>query len=916
MKHNLFITCLGLIMIFLTTTNSFGQGIPEIKFEKIVLSNGLQVILHEDHSTPIVTVNVWYHVGSKNEKRGRTGFAHLFEHLMFEGSEHVAEGLFDKWLEAAGGDNNGSTTQDRTNYWENVPSNSLELALYLESDRMATLAEAIDQKKLDIQRGVVQNERRQGVDNQPYGRVDEFELEALYPSNHPYSWPVIGSMADLSAASLEDVKEFFKKYYAPNNASLCIAGDINPTETKKLVEKYFASIPPGPPIDRFDEWVPKLDTEKKLEMKDNVSLARIYMSWNTPPLFKAGDAELDILASILTDGKNSRLYKSLVYEKQIAQEIYAYQYSHEISGSFHIVATAKPGISLDRLQQEIDAELQKIINQPPTQEELKSAINNYESNYIRRLQAVGGFGGKADMLNQYNTYTGNPDYFKEDLNRYLSLNPIKIQNVAKKYIDLTKRVILSVIPEVDLSANDSAKVDRSKMPVSGMAPKILLPTWEERTLSNGLKVLVAEQHELPLVQFNLMVKAGWTTDPKDKPGVSSIACDLQDEGTKNRTALQISQNLKDIGSELYTGSTFDGSTISMNTLKKHLTKSLEIFADVVGNPTFPQSELDRKKKEYLANIMQEKREPLTTAFKSFFKILYGKNHPYSQPYTGSGTEESVNSIKREDLTGFYDNYFRPNNATLIVVGDITADEIIPVLEIALKTWKKKDVQNVEIPELTKIKGNHVYLIDKPGAAQSVIIAGHYGIQRNSPDYFKVLVMNTILGGKFTSRLNMNLREDKGYTYGVSSGFMYLQGTGPFYAYAQVHTQYTKESLSEMIKEFKAISGDKPLGNEELEETKKYVTLKYPREFETINQIGNKLGEIVKYDLSKDFFNNYVSAVENVTANDVNSAAKKYIDMNNMIFVIMGDVEKIKSGIEELKIGEIHTLDLDGNPVQK
>ncbi len=915
-RNALLITVLIFLVSIIFSVPLFSQKLPEIKFEKFTLPNGLQVILHEDHSVPMASVNLWYHVGSKNEKRGRTGFAHLFEHLMFEGSENVAEGLFDKWLEAAGGDNNGSTSEDRTNYWESVPSNAVELALYLESDRMANLLVAIDQEKLDTQRDVVKNERRQGVDNQPYGRVDEIALEALYPHNHPYSWTVIGSMEDLSAASLEDVKDFFRRYYTPNNASLCIAGDIDPQATRALVEKYFASIPPGPPVERIEEWVPELEGVKRIEMKDNVSLPRVYMGWHTPAFYQPDDAELDILASILSSGKNSRLYKSLVYEQQIAQDVQAYQASMEIAGAFYVIATAKPGVTRAQLEKAIDSELKNIINVPPKAEEVTTAVNAYEASFVRQLQSVGGFGGRADKLNQYNVFVGRPDYFAEDLNRYLKITPEAVQKVAQKYLDLNKRVILSVEPAGDLKADDAKTVDRTEVPTTGLSPKLTLPGFEERTLSNGLKVMIAEQHELPLIQFNLIIHTGWTADPINKPGVSSLTSDLQDEGTKNRTALEISQDLKALGAGLGTSSSFDASTMSLNTLKKHLPNSLEIFSDVLMNPSFPDAELQRIKKEYQARILQEKRQPFTAAFKTFLRTLYGKDHPYGQPYTGTGTEESINAIAAKDLKQFYETYFHPNNATLIVVGDITADEILPVLEKALKNWKRQDVPAVEIPLLKRIDSNQIYLIDKPGAPQSVIVTGHFGLLRNSSDYYKAEVMNTILGGKFTSRLNMNLREDKGYTYGAGSFFMYLKGMGPFLAYTQVHTQYTKETLVEMLKEYRGMAGSLPIGDEELSETKKYITLSYPRDFETISQIAGKLGELVTYNLPKDYFNQYVQAIDKVSAGDVVAAAKQYIQPEHMLFVIVGDVEKIEPGIRELKLGEIHYLDLDGNPVNK
>lgn len=894
----------------------FSQELPDINFKKFILPNGLQVILHEDHSVPMVSINVWYHVGSKNEKRGRTGFAHLFEHLMFEGSEHVAEGMFDKWLEAAGGTNNGSTTRDRTNYWESVPSNALELALYLDSDRMANLLAAIDQKKLDTQRDVVINEHRERVDNQPYGRVDEVIGGALYPSNHPYSWPVIGSVDDLSAASLEDVKDFFRRYYTPNNASLCVAGDIDPNNTKVLVEKYFAGIPSGPPVDRIEEWVPALEGPKRIGMRDNVSLPRLYMVWPTSPLYQADDAEMDVLASILSSGKNSRLYKSLVYERQIAQDVQAYQASGEIASAFYIVATAKPGITLPELEKAIDTELIKIEKDPPEAAEVTIAVNSYEADFVRRLQSVADFGGKADKLNQYNVYVGRPDYLTEDLGRYLKITPAVVQKAVQKYLSLNKRIILSVEPAGDLKADTATVLDRNIIPGAGPSPRLIPPSFEERILSNGLKVIIAEQHELPLVQFNLIINAGWTADPTRKPGVSCLASDLLDEGTKNRPALEISQGLKALGADLSTSSSFDASNVRLNTLKKHVPGSLDIFADVLVNPAFAETELERIKKEYQARILQEKREPDTASIKAFLRTLYGQDHPYGQPYTGTGTEESISTITVKDLRQFYEAYFHPNNATLIVVGDVTTDEILPILEKALKNWRKQDIALFEIPKVRTIEGNHIYLIDKPGAPQSMVVTGHLGLLRNSPDYYRAEVMNTILGGKFTSRLNMNLREDKGYTYGAFSQFMYLRGIGPFIALTQVDTKYTKETLIEMLKEYRGLAGSIPASNEELGETKRYMTLSYPGGFETISQIADRLGDMVTYNLPKDYFQKYVPALERVSISDVTEAAKRYIHPDNMLFVIMGDVKKIEQGVRDLKLGEIHYLDLDGNPVKK
>ncbi len=901
------------LILFLAGTLLSAQDIPELQYQEFVLPNGLQVILHEDHSIPIATVNIWYHVGSKNEKKGRTGFAHLFEHLMFEGSANVPEGKFDQWLEAAGGDNNGSTTEDRTNYYENIPSNAVELALYLESDRMANLLQTIDQKKLDTQRDVVKNERRQGVDNQPYGRVSEVILSALYPSDHPYSWPVIGSMQDLSAASLEDVKDFFRSYYAPNNASLCVAGDIDPKQVRELVEKYFSPIPPGPPVERFETWVPELKSPRVIEMKDNVSLPRLYMVWHTPPIYKSGDAEFDILASILTDGKNSRLYKRLVYDTQIAQDVRSFQGSKEIASDFYIVATAKPGQSLDAIRVIIEEELEKIRKNGVTDQEVLTALNSWESSFLRRLESVGGFRGKANLLNEYNTFTGSPGFLKEDMERYYSLTPARIQKAVDRYLRAGENVMVDVDPAGDLKADDSIPLDRAQKPENGPAPSLTLPKLQEARLSNGLKVMLIEQHELPIVQLNLMINGGWSADPEHTPGVARLTSDLQDEGTRTRSALEISDQLKEIGADLRTSSNFDFSAVSLNTLKKHMDKALALFSDVLTNPVFPEEELQRKKKEYLARILMEQKQPTTVALKSFFRTLYGPDHPYGQPYTGSGTEESIAAIQRDDLVHYYDTYYSPGNATLIAVGDTSLSELTPLLEDALSSWKEETVPALELPPVHPVQETQVYLVDKPGAAQSVIVAGHLGIPHNSKDYFSVEILNTVLGGKFTSRLNMNLREDKAYTYGAFSQFVFRKEVGPFFAFTQVHTEVTKESLFEIMKEFRGLRGENPVTPQELDSTKNYVALRFPSEFETVSELARKLQELAEFNLPNNYYDSYVPNLEKVTVADVTEAAREHIHPDRMLIVVVGDIGKIEPGIRELNLGPVHVIDAQGNP---
>lgn len=886
--------------------------LPEIKAEKYVLPNGLQVILHEDRAIPLVAVNIWYHVGSKNEKRGKTGFAHLFEHMMFEGSEHSPDGYFEP-LEKVGANLNGSTSEDRTNYWELLPSQYLELALWLESDRMGYLLPAIDQEKLDNQIDVVRNERRQHVENQPYGRVYESMLENIFPYEHPYSWPVIGSMEDIASATLEDVKSFFRQFYTPRNASLCIAGDFDLDQAKTWVEKYFAEIPGGPPLERMKSWTPRVDNEKRIAMEDQVALPRVYLAWPTPGLFGSGDSDLDILANILSSGKDSRLYKTLVYDKQIAQDVTAYQSSNEICGIFEIVATARPGHSAPELEEVIRKELKRLNTEPPTAEEVDIAVNGWEARFIRQLQKIGGFGGKADLLNQYNIFSGTPDFIQKDYDRYDSVTSDSIQEKVSEYINPDRTVSVTVTPSETEDVAAKTGANRNAFPNVGDSSKLKLPQYEEMVLGSGLRVLVIENNKLPLVHLALVIDAGGAADQLSTPGVANMTSKMMTEGTENRNTIQISSELKSIGAILNSSASFDFSSLSMNILKRHLEKGMEIFSDVLLHPTFPAEELERNRKTILAQILQENKEPFISSLKAFFRNLYGKGHPYGQSYTGNGTESSVMKITAADLQGYHRQQYGPNNATMIVAGDIKAGEAVQLLERNLSGWTAVDQSGGKLPQLKDLESRKIYAIDKPGAVQSVIVMGHYGLPRKNPAYHNVEVMNMILGGKFTSRINLNLREDKGYTYGARSLFIYRKGIGPYLTYAPVHAEYTRESIRELLLEFDGIRGDKKVTEEELRDTKNNLILGYPSEFDTIGKIANKFSEQIIYRLPKDTFESYISNIESVTTEDVIEAAKSHIQPGKMQIVVVGDSKVIGPAIGELELGDITYLNSDGDP---
>lgn len=896
----------SIAFLLLLTTVLQGASLPELKFEKYTLPNGLDVILHEDHSIPMVAVNVWYHVGSKNEKPGRTGFAHLFEHMMFQGSKHHDKEFFEP-LQKVGGAINGSTNEDRTNYWENVPSDQLELALWLEADRMGFLLPAMTKEKLDNQRDVVKNERRQGLENQPYAKAYDLIPSLLYPKDHPYSWPVIGSMADLTAASMEDISEFFRTYYAPNNASLCVAGDFDPAEAKKLVEKYFSSIPAGPPIDRLEAWSPKLEGVRRAVQQDQVSLPRLFMVWHSPASYTPGDAEMDILSGILTFGKTSRLYKALVYDQQIAQDVSSAQFSQEIGSVFLIQATAREGHTLEELEKGIDSELIKLFAKGITPEELSQMQNVSEAQFVRSLALVGGFGGRADRLNEYNTFLGDPGKLEWDRERYSKATTAGVDRYTKDTLDLNRRAILYVVPQGTLQASEG-KLDRNVQPKSAGERKFQPPAIQRAKLSNGLEVMLVEDHKLPLVQLNLVFKSGWAADPQERPGAGALTAELLDEGTITRTAIQISQAAQAIGASFGTSSSFDGAVVQLNVLKKNLDTGLVLMSDVVLNPTFPKEELERQRKIYLGRIQQEAKDPSVAARKTFMRALYGSTHPYGQPYTGSGTESSIQAIQREDLVGYYKVNYVPNNATAVVAGDITLEEAKRKLESAFKSWEQGNVPENQIPDPQAPAKTKIILVDKPNAAQSVIYAGHLGIRRNDPDYMASQVLNRAFGGKFTSRINMNLRENKGYSYGLRSSFMDSRGVGAFWIAAPVQTQSTKESITEIIKELRDLAGDRPLTADELADAKDNIVKGFPQQFQTLSSIASLMSELVLYDLPEDYWTKSMSEINAVTTDMASKAAKQHLQPDALMVVVVGDRQKIESKIRELNLGEIEIFD--------
>jgi zinc protease len=884
-------------------------GLPEIPFEKFVLPNGLTVIVHEDHKAPIVAVNVWYHVGSKNEKRGKTGFAHLFEHLMFNGTEHFNDDYF-KALEKVGAtDLNGTTNKDRTNYFQNVPTSALDLALFMESDRMGHLMGAVDQAKLDEQRGVVQNEKRQG-ENQPYGLSYNLLTENTYPAGHPYSWTVIGSMEDLNAASMDDVKEWFRTYYGPSNAVLAIAGDVTVADARARVEKYFGHIPPGPPIAKHVAWTAKMSGTKRGVLQDRVPQARITMVWNFPEWGSPEETLLDIASDVLSAGKSSRLYKRLVYDDQIATSVSAGISPGEIGSQFNITATAKPGGDLAAVEKAIREELERFLKDGPTPEELERTKIQYRAQFLRGIERIGGFGGKSDILATNAVYGGDPGLYKARLAREEAATAEDVKKASQAWLS-DGVYILEVHPFPKLAAAGKG-VDRSTLPAVGQPPTAKLPATERTKLSNGLQLVVARRDGIPVVNFDLLVDAGYAADGA-MPGTASLAMNMLDEGTAKRNALEISDELDRLGATLMTGATLDTCRVSLSALKEKLDPSLALMAEVVLSPGFPQADLDRLKKQQIAGIQREKVTPNTIGLRLMPALLYGAGHPYGAPFTGSGNEASVAALTRDQLVAFHRSWFKPNNATLIVVGATSLAEIQPKLESLFAAWKAGEVPKKTITVVPPKTKSAVYVVDRPGAQQSLILAGLLAPPKNNPDEIPFELMQEALGGSFTSRINMNLRESKHWSYGAQMALPDAKGQRPYFAFAPVQSDKTAEAVAEIAKELHGIVGDKPVTAEELAKAQGNLTLTMPGDWETNRAVAGSLAQIVQYGLPADYFDTYPAKVRSQQLAAVQAVGKKIVTPDKVVYVVVGDREKIEAGLRSLNLGELELLDADGKP---
>ncbi|PBS11673.1 peptidase M16 [Lysobacteraceae bacterium NML93-0792] len=908
----------------------------DIPYETFTLPNGLRVVVHTDRKAPIVAVNIWYHVGSKDEPAGRSGFAHLFEHLMFQASENHPGEFFDPFKQVGVTDQNGTTNTDRTNYFQNVPTTALDMALWMESDRMGHLLGAVDQAALDEQRGVVQNEKRQG-ENQPYGQVWDRLTRALYPAGHPYHRGVIGSMNDLNAASLDDVKQWFRTWYGPNNAVLVLAGDIDVATARAKVTQYFGDIPAGPTMAQPAVDVARRPADTRETLEDQVPQVRIYRAWNVAELGTTDIDHLQVLGSILGGAKASRLDRRLLHGDRLVDNVSAGAYGSQLGSTFIVMATVKQGVDPATVEAAIDEELQRLIAEGPSAEELERAKTAFRAGFVRGIERIGGFGGKADALAECTVYEGDPGCFRTSLANVAATTVDDVKAAGATWLDIGSHT-LTVVPGTRTPlAEDPAvtpapftppapdrkyrttrsTVDRSTgVPPTTSFPELKFPEQQRATLSNGTQVILARRPEIPVVQLSYEFKGGYTADQGRTPGTASFTMNVLDEGAGGLGALDFADRVEALGASIGASASLDGSNAYVSALKENLDPTLALFADMLRRPNFDQAEVDRIKATWLAGIAQEKARPASVAMRVLPPLVYGAGHPYAIPFTGSGTEDAIAKLTRDELVAFHRDWVRPEGATLIVVGDTTLDEIVPMLETHFGDWRGTGPapSAIEVPAVARPHTARVFLIDQPGAVQANIFAAQVIPPTGDASSTRFDMANTVIGGDFTARLNMNLREDKHWSYGARSSASGTLGQRPWMASAPVQIDKTAEAMAEIQRELADFAGGtRPATEAELARARAIQTLSLPGAYETAWAVMSTIGGNVRFGRPDDYVFQRKAEIESMTVQDLAGVATT-IDPEALTWVVVGDLGQIEAPIRALGLGEVQVIDADGAPV--
>ncbi|MFN8206781.1 MAG: pitrilysin family protein [Bacteroidales bacterium] len=931
-KHSLYIlqrTAWLLALFVFGASLSVAQKL-EIKYEKYQLPNGLTVILHTDKSDPIVAVAIQYHVGSNREIKGRTGFAHLFEHIMFQRSENVPEDAFFKMIQNAGGDLNGGTSNDGTVYYEVVPRNALETVLWLESDRMGYLLNTVTKSSFANQQNVVQNEKRQGVDNTPYGFNNYIIDRSLFPEGHPYNWQVIGEMEDLKNASLEDVKDFYRKWYIPGNATLVIAGDIEPGEVKKLVETYFGEIPAGSPVQDMKPMNVTLEKTKRLYYEDNFANSpRLTMVWPSINQYTRDSYALGFLSQILSSGKKSPFYKVIVEGKKLAPSARTMNYNLELAGKFIVSITANQGTDLDELEKAVAEAFEKFEKDGVSDKDIERIKAQVETDFYGSLTSVQS---KSFVLAEYNEYAGDPAFLQKDLDNTLAVTKEDVMRVYNTYIKGKPYVMVSVVPKgkADLATVNSelfpiqeeninqatemkaetdgtteeikksvTKLDRSKQPVSGPDPIVIIPKSWNTSLKNKIQVSGILHKELPLVSFSLILNGGHLLDNPGKPGVSNLVATLMMAGTKNKTPEELEEAIDMLGASISVSASNEFMVISGNCLDRNFEKTMELVREILLEPRWDAKEFDVAKTRILNSLIQRKSSAPYLAGISFNQLVYGNNHIFSTSVTG--TESSITSIQLDDLKAYYSKAFSPSVASFQVAGSVPKERVMKALGRIETEWKAFDVAlpAYVMPEVPKEAT--IYFVDVPGAKQSVIQAGYPSLKRNDPDYNLATTMNYQLGGNFNGMFNMILREEKGFTYGASGYFRGMKTAGIYSASSSVRSNATLESVKifkESMEKYR-----EGISAEDLEYTKNAILRSNAMNYENLYALLGMLQEMSLYNLPQGYIEKELTEVKNLSLDKHKELARKYIDPSRMIWVVAGDAQTQMPPLGEVGYGD-------------